>query len=90
MRKTPIPCHPQNRDSWLNLSTCFKLSQEIRLPICTANMIEGFNRQLRKMTQAETAFPTDGGLLKMLYLAMVDLTKKGRTVHDPRLKGSLF
>ncbi len=40
------------------------------------NYIEGFNRQLRKVTKSKTVFPTDDSLLKMLYLAMIDITKK--------------
>ena len=36
----------------------------------------GFNRQLRKVTKAKSVFPTDDSLFKMLYLAMVDITKK--------------
>ena len=40
------------------------------------NTIEGFNCQLRKVTKAKCIFPTDESLLKMLYLAMVDITKK--------------
>ena len=42
----------------------------------TTNAIEGFNRQLRKVTKAKSVFPTDDSLLKMLYLAMMDITKK--------------
>lgn len=38
--------------------------------------IEGFNRQLQKVTKAKTVFPSDDSLLKMLYLAMMDITKK--------------
>ena len=38
--------------------------------------IEGFNRQLQKVTKAKTGFPSDDSLLKMLYLAMMDITKK--------------
>ena len=38
--------------------------------------IEGFNRQLRKVTKSKSVFPTDDSLLKMLYLAMMDITKK--------------
>ncbi len=34
------------------------------------------NRQLRKVTKAKSVFPTDDSLLKMLYLAMTDITKK--------------
>lgn len=38
--------------------------------------IEGFNRQPRKVTKAKSVFPTDDSLLKMLYPAMMDITKK--------------
>ncbi|WP_242962122.1 hypothetical protein [Faecalibacterium sp. An192] len=38
------------------------------------NNIEGFNRQLCKVTKS--VFPTDDSLLKMLHLAMMDITKK--------------
>ena len=34
------------------------------------------NLQLRKVTKAKSVFPTDDSLLKMLYLAMTDITKK--------------
>ena len=44
--------------------------------IYTTNAIEGFNRQLRKVTKSKTVFPSDESLLKMLYLAMMDTTKK--------------
>lgn len=62
--------------NWPNLSTYFKYPQEVRRLIYTTNAIEGFNRQLRKVTKAKSVFPTDDSLLKMLYLAMVDITKK--------------
>ena len=34
------------------------------------------NRQLWKVTKSKSVFPTDDSLLKMLYLAMMDITKK--------------
>ena len=64
------------RDNWANLSTYFKFPQEIRRLIYTTNAIEGFNRQLRKVTKSKSVFPTDDSLLKMLYLAMIDITRK--------------
>lgn len=64
------------RNNWANLSTYFKLSQELRRLIYTTNTIEGFNRQLRKVTKSKSVFPTDDSLFKMLYLAMIDITKK--------------
>ncbi len=69
--------------NWANLSTYFKYPQEVRTLIYTTNAIENFNRQLRKVTKSKSVFPTDDSLLKMLYLAMIDITKKwtGRR-HD--------
>ena len=64
------------RENWANLSTYFKYPQEVRRLIYTTNTIEGFNRQLRKVTKSKSVFPTDDSLLKMLYLAMVNITKK--------------
>lgn len=64
------------RENWANLSTYFKFPQEVRRLIYTTNAIEGFNRQLRKVTKSKAVFPTDDSLLKMLYLAMMDITKK--------------
>ena len=64
------------RENWPNLSTYFKYPQEVRKLIYTTNAIEGFNRQLRKVTKAKSVFPTDDSLLKMLYLAMTDITRK--------------
>lgn len=63
-------------DNWVNLSTYFKFPQELRKLIYTTNTIEGFNRQLKKVTKSKSVFPTDDSLFKMLYLAMTDITKK--------------
>ncbi len=64
------------RENWANLSTYFKYPQEVRRLIYTTNAIEGFNRQLRKVTKSKSVFPTDDSLFKMLYLATMDITKK--------------
>ncbi len=64
------------KDNWTNLSTYFKYPEAVRRLIYTTNTIEGFNRQLRKVTKSKTVFPSDDSLLKMLYLAMTDITKK--------------
>ena len=64
------------RANWANLSTYFKYPQAVRKLIYTTNVIEGFNRQLRKVTKSKSVFPTDDSLFKMLYLAMIDITKK--------------
>ena len=64
------------RANWAGLSAYFKYPQELRKIVYTTNAIEGFNHQLRKVTKAKPVFPTDDSLLKMLYLAMMDITKK--------------
>ena len=79
------------RDNWPNLSAYFKYPEEVRRLIYTTNTIEGFNRQLRKVTKAKSVFPTDDSLLKMLYLAMMDITKKwtGRRQDWSRIHAQL-
>ena len=64
------------KNNWPRLSTYFKYPQEVRSLIYTTNTIEGYNRQLRKVTKNKSVFPTDDSLLKMLYLATQDITKK--------------
>ena len=64
------------RENWANLSTYFKYPKEVRRLIYTTNTIEGFNHQLRKVTKSKAVFPTDDSLFKILYLAMMDITKK--------------
>ncbi len=72
--------YPKNaqswRENWPNPSPYFKYPQEVRRLIYTTNAIEGFNRQLRKVTKAKSVFLTDDSLLKMLYLAIMDITRK--------------
>ena len=63
-------------DNWATLSTYFKYPESVRKLIYTTNAIEGFNRQLRKVTKSKAVFPTDNSLLKMLYLATMDITQK--------------
>ena len=55
------------RENWTNLSTYFKYPPQVRRLIYTTNTIEGFNRQLRKVTKSKSVFQTDDSLLKMLY-----------------------
>jgi transposase-like protein len=64
------------RSHWTKLSTYFKYPQDVRTLIYTTNAIEGFNRQLRKVTKSKSIFPSDEALFKMLYLATMDITKK--------------
>ena len=67
------------RNNWDELSTFFCYPTEMRKLIYTTNMIESYHRQLRKVTKGKSIFPTDESLLKMLYLATMEVTKKWTT-----------
>ena len=57
------------RQNWPELSMFFRFPDEVRRLIYTTNIIEGFHRQLRKVTKTKGAFPGEEALLKQLYLA---------------------
>jgi transposase-like protein len=63
-------------NNWTELSTFFDYPAQIRRLIYTTNAIEGYNRQLRKVTKNKTVFPTPKSIRKLLYLAHVDIEKK--------------
>lgn len=64
------------RVNWPQLSQYFKYSPAIRKIIYTTNIVEGFHRQLRKVTKNRSVFPSDKALMKLMYLATIDATKK--------------
>jgi len=64
------------RANWTELSTMFKYPPEIRKLIYTTNAIENFNRQLRKVTKTKSAFVSDDALMKILYLATMNIVDK--------------
>lgn len=67
------------KNNWDNLSSYFKYSEPIRELVYTTNPVEGFNRQLRKVTKNKAIFPTDNSLKKLIYLATMDISKKWNT-----------
>jgi len=64
------------RNNWHKLSTYFKYDPTIRKLIYTTNAIEGFHRQVRKVTKTKGAFPSDLAVLKLVYLAYENIKKK--------------
>ncbi len=63
-------------NNWLELTAYFKYPYEIRRLIYTTNVIEGYHRQLRKVTKTKTAYPTYEALIKIIYLATLEASKK--------------
>lgn len=64
------------QQNWEKLSTYFTYTEDIRRIIYTTNTIEGFHRQVRKVTKNKGVFPSDDALLKLVYLAYRNISKK--------------
>jgi len=71
------------RNNWDRLSVYFHYNKDIRRIMYTTNTIEGFHRQLRKVTKTKGAFSSEEGLMKLLFLAQLEIAKKWkRPVHN--------
>ncbi len=68
-QKTYPSCVKSWEDNWDILSTFFAYPAEVRRIIYTTNIIEGLNRQFRKITKNKPSFTNDDSLRKILYLA---------------------
>jgi transposase-like protein len=62
--------------NWDVVSPFFKFSDDIRRIMYTTNIIEGLNRQYRKVTKTKSVFTNDISLEKILYLASLNAMKK--------------
>ena len=63
-------------NNWSKLSTYFKYPDGIRKLIYTTNTIEGYHRQIRKVTKNKGVFTSDMALLKLIYLATDRIQQK--------------
>ena len=73
--KYPLAVRPWV-NHWHHISTFFKFSTNIRRLIYTTNHVEALHRQFRKVTKNRSLFSTDDALLKILFLAAQDISKK--------------
>lgn len=64
------------RSKWEHLSAYFKYPEDIRRIVYTTNSIEAVHRQFRKLTKTKGGFPNDDSLLKLLYMGIVNASKK--------------
>lgn len=74
-KKYPIVIESWQRN-WEKLSTYFKYPEAIKTLIYTTNTIEGYHRQIRKVTKTKGAFTSDMALLKLIYLTTKNIEKK--------------
>ena len=64
------------RDNWEDLTVFYEFPLEIRRIIYTTNLIENLNGKIRKYTKNKLSFPTDDAVMKSVYLALREATKK--------------
>lgn len=64
------------KENWEELTVFFDFPIEIRQIIYTTNLIENLNGKIRKYTKNKLSFPTDDAVLKSVYLALREVTKK--------------
>lgn len=64
------------RRNWYRIIPFFDYPPEIRRIIYTTNAIESVNMSLRKITKNRGSFPTDESLIKLFYLALMNISKK--------------
>jgi putative transposase len=64
------------RDNWERLTEYFQYTPAIRKLIYTTNTVEGYHRQVRKVTKNKGVFPSDTALEKLVYLAYRDISGK--------------
>lgn len=64
------------RDNWDRLSNYFDFAKDIRKIIYTTNTVEGYHRQIRKVTKTKGVFTSDASLEKLVYLAYRNIHKK--------------
>ncbi len=74
------PKYPNSMKRWKDnrdaVSPIFKFSSDVRKVIYTTNAIESLNSTYRKLNRQRSVFPSDTALLKALYLATFEATKK--------------
>jgi putative transposase len=63
-------------ENWDRLSPFFDYTEDIRRVIYTTNAIESLNYSLRKVTKSRSSFPNDSAAIKLLYLALKNISKK--------------
>jgi transposase-like protein len=68
-------------ENWDCLSTFFVFPDFIRKIMYTTNTIESLNSQFRKLTKTKLIFPNDESLMKMLYLAVENISKRWTRIY---------
>ncbi len=74
-KKYPVVIESWQKN-WDKLSTYFQYTEPIKRLIYTTNPIEGYHRQIRKVTKTKGAFTSEMALIKLVYLATQRIQQK--------------
>jgi len=72
------------KDNWERVIPFFAFPEEVRKVIYTTNAVEALNRGLRKIIKNRGSFPSEEAALKLLYLALQNISAKWETVQHWR------
>ena len=92
--RAKYPRHPVVADvwarSWQRVIPFFEFPEEIRRIVYTTNAVESLHMTLRKVTKNRGSFPTQESAIKLIYLAVHNVSKKWHTVQNWREALSQF
>jgi putative transposase len=72
------------RRNWSRITPFFAFAPDIRKVIYTTNAIESLNMTLRKVIKTRASFPTEEAATKLLYMALLNVSKKWNAVQNWR------
>ena len=72
------------KENWEHVIPFFAFPAEVRKVIYTTNAVEGLHRGLRKVIKNRGSFPSEEAALKLLYLALQNISAKWETVQSWR------
>ncbi len=79
----------QWRRNWERITPFFAFVPEVRKVIYTTNAIESLNRSLRKIIKTRGAFPNEQAAVKLIYLALKNVTAQWHKSHVNHWKEAL-
>jgi putative transposase len=78
------------RRNWAGIVPLFAYPGEIRRAVYTTNIVESLNMSLRKVIKTRGSFPGEEAALKLLYLALRNVSKKWQAHRDWRVSLNHF
>lgn len=72
------------RRHWTGITPLFAYPEEIRKAIYTTNVVESLHMTLRKVIKTRGSFPTEESALKLLYLALKNVSRRWKAAPNWR------